>query len=212
MDGPAHLRQLPLLLRATARRWAWIWTARRTTRACTRCSGRAADVHPQRGRDSVEFVSQDKLTGSVRVGFMSQVSPDGQYVVTTINPASMAAASQERSQQLLRGQFQGLPIPAGVLSDARHSGLVQPRRPDCSRCPAPTTRATCRPTPSGAPTASTWSSPGPRHGPLSAGRAAGRIRQRSQRDADPVRPLPDSLQRRQGRARRSRSPALRATA
>jgi tetratricopeptide (TPR) repeat protein len=35
-----------------------------------------------------------KLKGNVRVGFMSQVSPDGRYVATTVNPASMAAPSQ----------------------------------------------------------------------------------------------------------------------
>ena len=57
---------------------------------------------------------------------MSQVSPDGQYVVTTVNPAAMAAACRG-PQQLLRRQFQGLPVPAGVLSDARGSELVQPR-------------------------------------------------------------------------------------
>ena len=37
----AHVRQLPLLLRATARRWAWTSTVRRTTRASTR-SARAS--------------------------------------------------------------------------------------------------------------------------------------------------------------------------
>jgi len=36
-----------------------------------------------------------KLKGNVRVGFMSQVSPDGEYVVTTINPASMDAPAQD---------------------------------------------------------------------------------------------------------------------
>ena len=59
-----------------------------------------------------------------RVGFMSQVSPDGQYVVTTIERRGMTEGT---AQQLLRGQFQGLPLPAGVLSDARHPGLVRPR-------------------------------------------------------------------------------------
>ena len=57
----------------------------------------------------------------MRVGFMSQVSPDGQYVVTTVN--GRRAGHRE---QLLRGQFQGLPLPPGVLSDPRDSGLVQP--------------------------------------------------------------------------------------
>src|ERR1039457_6250166 len=38
--------------------------------------------------------SAGKLKGSVRIGFMSQVSPDGRHVVTTVNPAAMAAAPQ----------------------------------------------------------------------------------------------------------------------
>ena len=35
-DRPSFLRQLPLLLPPTARRWASIWTVRRTTRGCMR--------------------------------------------------------------------------------------------------------------------------------------------------------------------------------
>ncbi len=35
-----------------------------------------------------------KLPGKVRVGFMSQVSPDGEYVVTTVNPSDMEGANQ----------------------------------------------------------------------------------------------------------------------
>ena len=38
--------------------------------------------------------SAGKLKGNVRIGFMSQVSPDGRHVVTTVNPAAMAAAPQ----------------------------------------------------------------------------------------------------------------------
>ena len=55
-----------------------------------------APVSPEmaiRKQDVVQWSSPaGKLKGNVRVGFMSQVSPDGQYVVTTVNPASMAAA------------------------------------------------------------------------------------------------------------------------
>jgi predicted nucleic acid-binding protein len=89
-----------------------------------------APVAPQmavRKQDVIQWSSPEgKLKGNVRIGFMSQVSPDGQYVVTTVNPAAMAAASARASQQLLRGQFQGLPLPPGVLSHARDSELVQP--------------------------------------------------------------------------------------
>jgi hypothetical protein len=37
--------------------------------------------------------AEGRLKGAIRVGFMSQVSPDGRYVATTVNPASMDAAS-----------------------------------------------------------------------------------------------------------------------
>ena len=78
----------------------------------------AADVDPQRGCASRGIrtgrARGTKAAGADRVGFLSQVSPDGQYVVTTLNP------------EALRGQFQGLPFPPGVLSDARDPGLVQP--------------------------------------------------------------------------------------
>ena len=69
---------------------------------------------------------------------MSQVSPDGQYVVTTINDrgGQSAERSSRTSRQLLRRQFQGLPLPPGVLSDPRDPGLVQPGDGQhCSPCP-----------------------------------------------------------------------------
>jgi len=50
-------------------------------------------VHKQ---DVIQWSSPEgRLKGSVRIGFMSQVSPDGQYVVTTVNPAGMPAANAE---------------------------------------------------------------------------------------------------------------------
>ena len=56
-----------------------------------------APVAPEmsiRKPDLVQWSSpQGRLKGGVRVGFMSQVSPDGRYVVTTVNPASLDAAS-----------------------------------------------------------------------------------------------------------------------
>ena len=156
------------------------------------------DDHSHRGHDLLVVVPNEP--GSpVRVGFMSQVSPDGRYVVTTIRPPGI-----EELALLLRGQLQGLPLPAGLLSHAGHSGLVRPRRQrSCSRCPAPTIRALCRPAPSGAPTASTWSllarrprSPIP---PTARWPPTPTIR----RGSDPVRPLPHPLQRRQGRQGRA---------
>jgi tetratricopeptide (TPR) repeat protein len=58
-----------------------------------------AQVAPEmtvRKQDLIQWSSPEgKLKGSVRVGFMSQVSPDGQHVVTTVNPLAMGAASAE---------------------------------------------------------------------------------------------------------------------
>ena len=55
-----------------------------------------APVAPEmavRKPDVIQWSSPEgKLKGSVRIGFMSQVSPDGRYVVTTVNPAAMPAA------------------------------------------------------------------------------------------------------------------------
>ena len=82
-----------------------------------------ADVKPRmsiRNKDMISWnPSQDKQFALNRVGFMSQVSPDGQYVLTTVSSAASAP-----SEQLLRRQFHGLSLPAGVLSDPRNSRLV----------------------------------------------------------------------------------------
>jgi len=60
-----------------------------------------ASVAPEMGirkQDVIQWSSPEgRLKGNVRIGFMSQVSPDGQYVVTTVNPASLAAGSEEPS-------------------------------------------------------------------------------------------------------------------
>jgi len=55
-----------------------------------------APVAPEmaiRKQDVIQWSSPEgKLKGSVRIGFMSQVSPDGQSVVTTVNPAALPGA------------------------------------------------------------------------------------------------------------------------
>jgi len=38
-------------------------------------------------------LARGKLKGNIRIGFMSRVSPDGQYVATTVNPAAMSAST-----------------------------------------------------------------------------------------------------------------------
>jgi tetratricopeptide (TPR) repeat protein len=51
-----------------------------------------------RNEDVIEWRSvKGKLTSQIRVGFMSQVSPDGQYVITTISPGE--AGLERRSLQ-----------------------------------------------------------------------------------------------------------------
>ena len=96
-----------------------------------------APVAPEmaiRKQDLIQWSSPEgKLKGSVRVGFMSQVSPDGQYVVTTINPASMAATSQEPPSNYYVANFKDYRFlqvfypTRGILSwYSRKTGVLQP--------------------------------------------------------------------------------------
>ena len=56
-----------------------------------------AQVAPEmavRKTDVIQWSSPEgKLKGNIRIGFMSRVSPDGQYVATTVNPAAMSAST-----------------------------------------------------------------------------------------------------------------------
>ena len=87
-----------------------------------------------RKQDVIEWSSpQGKLKGSVRVGFMSQVSPDGQYVVTTVNPASMAATGPEPPSNYYVANFKDYQFlqvfypTRGILSwYSRQTGVLQP--------------------------------------------------------------------------------------
>jgi tetratricopeptide (TPR) repeat protein len=48
-----------------------------------------------RKQDVIQWSSPEgKLKGNIRIGFMSRVSPDGEYVATTVNPAAMTASSE----------------------------------------------------------------------------------------------------------------------
>ncbi len=99
---------------ATAKRWAWTWTDPTTTRGCTRSSPSRPRMSI-RNRDVISWKTfRDQTAADKTIGFMSQVSPDGLYVVT---------ATQGR---ILRRELQGLPFPPGLLSDARNTGLLQP--------------------------------------------------------------------------------------
>ena len=73
------------------------------------------------------------LKGNVRVGFMSQLSPDGQYVVTTLNPATAAAASPAPPSNYYVANFKDYRFiqvfypTRGILSwYSRQAGVLQP--------------------------------------------------------------------------------------
>jgi len=60
-----------------------------------------------RTQDMISWASfSGEVDPQLRLGFMSQVSPDGRHVVTTIKPGN------EEREFLLRGQLPRLPVPA----------------------------------------------------------------------------------------------------
>jgi Flp pilus assembly protein TadD len=87
-----------------------------------------------RKQDVIEWSSpQGKLKGKVRVGFMSQVSPDGQYVATTVNPAAMAAGAGEPPSNYYVANFKDYRFlqvfypTRGILSwYSRQTGVLRP--------------------------------------------------------------------------------------
>ena len=96
-----------------------------------------APVAPEmaiRKQDVIQWSSPEgKLKGNVRIGFMSQVSPDGQYVATTVNPAAMAAASAEPPSNYYVANFKDYRFlqvfypTRGILSwYSRQTGVLRP--------------------------------------------------------------------------------------
>ena len=87
-----------------------------------------------RKQDVIQWSSPaGKLKGNVRIGFMSQVSPNGQYVVTTVNPAAMAAASEEPPSNYYVANFKDYRFlqvfypTRGILSwYSRRTGVLRP--------------------------------------------------------------------------------------
>ena len=87
-----------------------------------------------RKQDVIQWSSPEgKLKGSVRIGFMSQVSPDGQYVATTVNPAAMAAAPQEPPSNYYVANFKDYRFlqvfypTRGIVSwYSRQTGVLRP--------------------------------------------------------------------------------------
>ncbi len=77
--------------------------------------------------------AQGELKGKLRVGFMSQVSPDGRTVVTTLNPADLDAPATQRPSNYYVANFKDYRFlqvfypTRGILSwYSRETGLLQP--------------------------------------------------------------------------------------
>jgi tetratricopeptide (TPR) repeat protein len=96
-----------------------------------------APIAPQmavRKQDVIQWSSPEgKLKGGVRIGFMSQVSPDGQYVVTTVNPAGIPAANAEPPSNYYVANFKDYRFlqvfypTRGILSwYSRQTGVLRP--------------------------------------------------------------------------------------
>jgi len=87
-----------------------------------------------RKEDLIEWSSPaGKLKGRVRVGFMSQVSPDGRYVVTTVNPDSLSATGPEPPSNYYVANFKDYRFlqvfypTRGILTwYSRQTGVLQP--------------------------------------------------------------------------------------
>jgi len=87
-----------------------------------------------RRQDVIQWSSAaGRLKGNVRIGFMSQVSPDGRYVVTTVNPVSMATAAEEPSSNYYVANFKDYRFlqvfypTRGILSwYSRQTGVLRP--------------------------------------------------------------------------------------
>ena len=178
-------------------------------------------IQPQaaiRSENVIEWSTfRGKLGGKLRVGFMSQVSPDGRYVVTTINDPGQGQTDYQRRQapQDLQANYyvanfkdyrflQVFYPTRGILAwYSKATGMLQPL-PGADD-------------PRYVHTSAVWSPDGrylvfaraEARDAYPPGEHAGDVRQRPERDADPVRPLPHPLQRRPGRRSPSRSPAPR---
>jgi hypothetical protein len=88
-----------------------------------------------RDENIVQWSSPEgRLKGAIRVGFMSQVSPDGRYVATTVNPAAMdGAASTEPPSNYYVANFKDYRFlqvfypTRGILCwYSRETGVLQP--------------------------------------------------------------------------------------
>ena len=100
-------------LRRMEKRWALIWMDRRTTRGSTRWrQPQKRDWHRKHGVVDRGFGDARRST---RVGFMSQVSPDGRSSDHGDDPSGL------RETTSITFLISRLQISTGLLSDARHS-------------------------------------------------------------------------------------------
>ena len=147
-----------------------------------------------------------KLGGKLRVAFMSQVSPDGRYVVTMISDPGRGQTDYQRRQSPddLRQNYY-----VANFTDYRFLQVFYPTRGILAWYSKATGMLKPLPgadDPDYVHTGATWSPDGKylvfarakARDVVSAGGHAGHLRQRSERDADPVRPLPHPVQRRPG--------------
>ena len=86
-----------------------------------------------RRTDLIQWSSPEgKLRGNIRIGFMSQVSPDGQRVVTTVNPAAMDGSAAPPSNYYVANfkdyRFLQVFYPTrGILGwYSRETGMLRP--------------------------------------------------------------------------------------
>jgi tetratricopeptide (TPR) repeat protein len=87
-----------------------------------------------RKQDVVQWrTGQGTIKGSVRIGFMSQVSPDGRYVATTINPASLADPSKDPPSNYYVANFKDYrflqvfyPTRGTICWYSREAGVLRP--------------------------------------------------------------------------------------
>ncbi len=200
MDGPPLLRELPLGVAGRQDRWGWTSTVPGTTRASTPFS-RSSRRRRSASENVIEWSTfRGKLGGKLRVAFMSQVSPDGRYVMTTINDPGQGQTDYQRRQlpQDLQTNYY-----VANFKDYRFLQVFYPTRGILAWYSKATGRLQPLPgadDPRYVHTDAVWSPDGKylvfcpgrsARTPIRTGVEAGRVRQRSERDADPVRPLPD---------------------
>ena len=166
----------------------------------------AAGDDPRRERCRLEYVPRQagrEAAGRIHVPGVARRRVCGDHDQRSGGGADRVSAAREPAGsgvQLLCRELQGLPFPSGLLPDARHPGVVQPRH-RAAGAAAGRRRSSlrayqCR-------VESRRQVPGVRargsEKRVRRGPQAGGIRQRSQRNAGPIRPLSHSLQRRQRR-------------